>query len=561
MPQPQILLTTLNAKYIHMNLAIRLLYELNKNDERLSWKEFTIKEEKNEIASYCSQYEAVCFSCYIWNITQTLEVASMIKTLNPTTKILLGGPEVTYDWQDTIQYPSIDFIITGEGEIPFTQFLQYYPSVEKVANLASKKNGDLIYHLESANFDLETYANTNPYQHDDVDTLKNRVLYLETSRGCPYKCEFCLASLDNRVRYLPMDHIKSNLLYLMTHGRVIKFLDRTFNVKKDFTLDIFQFILDNARPENVFQFEITADILHPAIMQFIIDKVPKGMFRFEIGIQTVNQKANLEVSRKQNFEKTKEVILRLKDHVEMHLDLIVGLPFDYWNDIKYSFEEVFKLFPPELQLGFLKFLKGTPVRDKYLNYGYEFDPVAPYQIIKSNYLSEEELADITKLEHALEIYWNKKRLVHTLKYVTSKYSVFDFLFQLGTYFESRSSFYSYTLNDIYSIAKDFITLNYPNDSYLHQLLAIDYYLQHKVKPVEFGIPETPKKDKFSLLERMGLPHNKLRYIVIPIDFSYEVFNNENSILPKNEQLIIEYTGISKARVIHTTQNSLELSSS
>ncbi len=479
MPEPQILLTTLNAKYIHMNLAIRLLYELNKNDERLSWKEFTIKEDKNEIAAYCSQYEVVCFSCYIWNITQTLEVASMIKTLNPSTKILLGGPEVTYDWQDTIQHPSIDYIITGEGEIPFTQFLQHYPSVEKVSNLASKKNDDLIYHLESANFDLETYANTNPYQHDDVDTLKNRVLYLETSRGCPYKCEFCLASLDNRVRYLPMDHIKSNLLYLMTHGRVIKFLDRTFNVKKDFTLDIFQFILDNARPENVFQFEITADILHPAIMQFIIDKVPKGMFRFEIGIQTVNQKANLEVSRKQNFEKTKEVILRLKDHVEMHLDLIVGLPFDYWNDIKYSFEEVFKLFPPELQLGFLKFLKGTPVRDKYLNYGYEFDPIAPYQIIKSNYLSEKELSDITKLEHALEIYWNKKRLVHTLKYVTSKYSVFDFLFQLGKHFESRSSFYSYTLNDIYSIAKDFITLNYPNDSYLHQVLAIDYYLQHK----------------------------------------------------------------------------------
>jgi len=559
MPLPQILLTTLNAKYIHMNLAIRLLYELNKNDERLSWKEFTIKEDKAEIAAYCSQFEVVCFSCYIWNITQTLEVASMIKTINPSTKILLGGPEVTYDWQETIQLPSIDYIITGEGEIPFTQFLQQYPSVEKVANLASKKNGDIIYHLDSANFDLEAYDNTNPYQHDDVDTLKNRVLYLETSRGCPYKCEFCLASLDNRVRYLPMDHIKSNLLYLMTHGRVIKFLDRTFNVKKDFTLDIFQFILDNARPENVFQFEITADILHPAIMQFIIDKVPKGMFRFEIGIQTVNQKANLEVSRKQNFEKTKDVILRLKDHVEMHLDLIVGLPFDYWNDIKYSFEEVFKLFPPELQLGFLKFLKGTPVRDKYLNYGYEFDPVAPYQIIKSNYLSEKELADITRLEHALEIYWNKKRLAHTLKYVTSKYSVFDFLFQLGTYFESRSSFYSYTLNDIYNIAKDFVSIKYPSDPYLLQLLAIDYYLQHKVKPVEFGIPETSKKDKFSLLEKMGLPHNKLRYVVIPIDFSYETFNKENIIQEKNEQFVIEYTGISKAKVIQATESNLQLS--
>jgi anaerobic magnesium-protoporphyrin IX monomethyl ester cyclase len=252
MQQQRILLTTLNAKYIHMNLAIRLLYELNKSDERLSWKEFTIKEDQQEIANYCSEYEVVCFSCYIWNITQTLAVSKLIKTLNPNTKILLGGPEVTYDWNDIIQLPFIDFIVVGEGEIPFTNFLQQYPNVHQIANIVSKVNGEIQYHNHAVNFDLELYANTNPYQNDDVTTLRNRVLYIETSRGCPYKCEFCLASLDNRVRYLPIDHIKSNLLFLMTHGKTIKFLDRTFNVKKDFTLDIFQFILDNAKPDNVF---------------------------------------------------------------------------------------------------------------------------------------------------------------------------------------------------------------------------------------------------------------------------------------------------------------------
>lgn len=548
MQQQRILLTTLNAKYIHMNLAIRLLYELNKTDERLSWKEFTIKEDKAEIALYCSQFEVVCFSCYIWNITQTLAVAKLIKAINPTTKILLGGPEVTYDWQDVIQLPAIDFIVTGEGEIPFTNFLQQYPNVHSVANIASKINGEVQYHLHSANFELEQYANTNPYQNDDVTTLRNRVLYIETSRGCPYKCEFCLASLDNRVRYLPMEHIKSNLLFLMTHGRTIKFLDRTFNVKKDFTLDIFQFILDNGKPDNVFQFEITADILHPAIMQFIKEKVPKGMFRFEIGIQTVNQKANLEVSRKQNFEKTKEVILQLKDHVEMHLDLIVGLPLDYWSDIKFSFEEVFKLYPPELQLGFLKFLKGTPVRDKYEQYGYVFDPIAPYQIIKSNYLSEQELADIVKLEHALEIYWNKKRLVHALTYVTEHLSIFDFLLALGKFFEQRSSFFSFTANDIYTIANAFIKEHYPSEAVLHQLLAIDYYLQQKIKPAEKFIPEIDKKEKFALLEKFALPHQKLRYTVIPIDFDYNFFLQENVIIAHQQLLIIEYTGTRKPTV-------------
>ena len=547
--QQRFLLTTLNAKYIHMNLAIRLLYELNKTNEALSWKEFTIKENKDEIAAYCSQYEVVCFSCYIWNITQTLQVAALIKTLNPQTKVLLGGPEVTYDWQSVIDLPCIDFIITGEGEIPFTAFVQHYPEVLAIPNIVSKQNGDILYHIQADNFNLDDYANTNPYQHDDTDTLRNRVLYIETSRGCPYKCEFCLASLDNRVRYLPMEHIKSNLLYLMTHGRVIKFLDRTFNVKKDFTLDIFQFILDNARPGNVFQFEITADILHPAIMQFIIDKVPKGMFRFEIGIQTVNQKANLEVSRKQNFEKTKDVILQLKDYVEMHLDLIVGLPLDYWDDIKYSFEEVFKLFPPELQLGFLKFLKGTPVRNKHEQHGFVFDPVAPYQIIKSNYLSEQELADIVKLEHALEIYWNKKRLPHTLQYVTSYYSIFDFLLALGKHFEKRSSFFKYTAMDIYTIAHSFIQENFANDAIMLQLLAIDYYLQHKVRPAIQFVNEIDRKEKYTLLQNEKLPHQRLRYIVIAIDFDYQLFIEQNNIIPTPQLLIIEYTGTAKPRVV------------
>ncbi len=550
MPQPSFLLTTLNAKYIHMNLAIRLLYELNKVDERLTWKEFTIKENPDEIASHCSSFDVVCFSCYIWNITQTLVVAEKIKQLNPATKILLGGPEVTYDWQAVIQLDCIDFIVTGEGEIPFSAFLQQYPKVGSINNIVSKQNNDLIYQQQGINFPLEQYANTNPYQNDDPETLRNRVLYIETSRGCPYKCEFCLASLDNGVRYLPTDHIKSNLLYLMTHGRVIKFLDRTFNVKKDFTLDIFQFILDHARPDNVFQFEITADILHPAIMQFIKEKVPRGMFRFEIGIQTVNQKANLEVSRKQNFDKTKGVILELKDHVDMHLDLIVGLPLDYWNDIKFSFEEVFKLFPPELQLGFLKFLKGTPVRDKHQEHGYVFAPVAPYQIIRSNYLSEQELADITLLEHALEIYWNKPRLYHTLKYVTAQYSIFDFLLGLGRQFQLKhGKFIGFSLEKVYEIAAAFIESSYPNDPVLKELLAIDHWLQHKIKPSKSFLQEYDKKEKFALLDAYKLPHQTCRYAVAPINFDFGLWERENTIATSSSVLVIAFDGQTKSKVL------------
>lgn len=538
----QILLTTLNAKYIHMNLAVRLLYTLNKADERLHWKEFTIKQPKDAVAIECAAYDIVAFSCYIWNITQTLEVAQRIKAINPNTKILLGGPEVSYEWEEMIQHDCVDYIITGEGEIPFHEFLNNYPDVSLVPNLAWKKDGEVHYMERDTMYDMSNFIGVNPYLYEPAEDLYNKISYIETSRGCPYKCEFCLASLDNKVRYLPMKDIKDNLLYLMQNGRVIKFLDRTFNMKRDFTLDVFQFILDHHRPENVFQFEITADILHPDIIQFINEKVPKGLFRFEIGIQTVNQKANLEVSRKQSFEKTKSIIAQVRDKVELHLDLIVGLPLEYYDDIKYSFEEVFKLFPPELQLGFLKFLKGTPMRSKTEQHGYKYAPVAPYQIIESKYLSKEELAKITLVEEALEIYWNKPRAINTLKYVTAYYSVFDFLLGLGTYFEQHSNFHKHELKDVFLLLYKYAKANHNDDQVLLQLISIDYYLHHKIKPNDLLGVEITSSLKSKIVEGYGLNHHKFRHALLKVSFNWDEFVQYNHVIQEEALQVIEYNG-------------------
>ena len=542
------LLTTLNAKYIHSNLAIRLLYELNQHHKSLEWKEFTIKEPGDDIAVFCSQYDVVAFSCYIWNITPILAVAKKIKELKSDCKILLGGPEVSFEYDEIIALTFIDFIIVGEGETPFSEFLNSYPNVENVSSLVRKDNLEIIKNTSAPMFDLKNFEQSMPYQFDNIEELKNKVLYIETSRGCPYKCEFCLASLDNKVRYLPDASIKKTLLFMMEHGKVVKFLDRTFNIKRDFTIDIFKFILEHHRPHNVFQFEITADILHPDIINFIHENVPKGLFRFEIGIQTVNQKANLEVSRKQNFEKTKRIIQELDYKIEMHLDLIVGLPLDYWDDIKYSFEEVFKLFAPEMQLGFLKFLKGTTMRDKE-KHGFIYDQNPPYQIIESNYLSKEELAKIVQLEHALEIYWNGKKTINTLKYITEQYSVFEFLLGLGIYFGTKKEYHKYSLTDVFDIITQYAEKNYPEDAVLKKLIAIDYYLHFKVRPQSLYFKGLEKKEQNKFIEKTGLNYHKYRYIVLPLDFNFYSFSRNNKIKQENSHLIIQYSGTTKAEVI------------
>ena len=546
----KILLTTLNAKYIHTNLAIRLLYELNHEFEGLDWKEFTIKEDKDGIAETCAQYDVVAFSCYIWNITQTLEVTERIKLLNPNTKILFGGPEVSYEYENVISRSDVDYIIVGEGETPFNEFIHSFPNVELVQSLVFKKDNQIVANKTAPMFDLKNFENSMPYRFDKPEDLLNKVLYIETSRGCPYKCEFCLASLDNKVRYLPNASIKATLLHMMQHGKVVKFLDRTFNIKKDFTLDIFDFILEHHQPQNVFQFEITADILHPDIIKYIHEKVPENLFRFEIGIQTVNQKANLQVSRKQSFEKTKGIIIDLQDKIEMHLDLIVGLALDEWDDIKYSIEEVFKLFAPEMQLGFLKFLKGTPLRDKSSQHGFVYDPMPPYQIIESDYLTKEQLAQIVKLEHALEIYWNGKKAINTLKYVTTHYSIFDFLLNLGAYFGTQKDYHKYSLNDVFEILTQFAGIQYPNDSVLKQLIAIDYYLHFKVKPKNLFLQEFSQAEKTKVINELKLNHHKYRFVMLPIDFDFKQFSNNQSIQEAKQPLIIQYNGTTKAEIVY-----------
>ena len=545
----KILLTTINSKYIHQNLAIRILYASNKNHEGLYWKEFIGKESSDDIAAFCSHYQLIAFSCYIWNITRILEVVGKIKNQNPKCKILLGGPEVSYEWKEIIESDKIDFIIPGEGEVPFSSFLASYPDCENIPGLIWKNKGVVIENEKANIFDLKELNGVNPYIFDSWEDLKNKIAYIEASRGCPYSCEFCLAGNENSLRYVPVEVLQANLLYLMEHGQTIKFLDRTFNSNPKFAISIFRFILKHNKPGTIFQFEIKADILQPELIEFIINEVPKGLFRFEIGIQSLNKKANDAIKRRQNFENTKKFIEQISDKIELHLDLIVGLPYDYRDDVKYSFEEIFKLYAPELQLGFLKFLKGTPIREKYKEHGYRFNPLPPYQIVKSDYLTENELYKIELVEKVLDIYWNKKRALKTLKYVASNLSIFDFLLGLGNYFEEKTGFLKYDVNEIYNNIYEYAKERFTEMRILSELIAMDYYLHYKVKPKIRFLPQIEKKLKIGILESLNLNQHKFRYIIHPIHFNLDKFINDNIYEESTDTLIVQYDGISKAQII------------
>lgn len=544
-----ILLTTINSKYIHQNLAIRLLYELNKDHAGLSVNEFTLKSTTEEIADHCSRFGMVAFSCYIWNITRTLEAAHAIKQLNPSCRILLGGPEVSYSWEELMRNTDIDYIICEEGEVPFETLLRLYPAVAEVPGLIWRRDGTTVKNPDPEPFDLARLQGINPYQSIPCEELLHKICYIEASRGCPNCCDFCLAGLQNKVRCLPQHVIEANLRYLMQHGRVIKFLDRTFNTYPAFAISLFRFIIDHHRPGNVFQFEIKADIIQPEFVAFIRQHVPKGLFRFEIGIQTLNAQTNREVRRRQNFDNIKSFIASVSDIVEIHLDLIVGLPHDYLSDIKYSFEEVFRLFAPELQLGFLKFLKGTPIRANHAVHGYQFDPQPPYQIIRSNYLSSEELTAVSHTEHALDMYWNKKRALHTLRYVAQKYSSFDFLHGLGLYWHEKNDRRNCGIAEVYTALYEYSQHQFPADCILTELIALDYYLQHKIKPTTRFLPEISRDERAELIHRYRLNHHRYRFVIHPVQFSVQELIRNNTVLPSADMLIIQYSGTETPKAI------------
>lgn len=489
-----IIISTLNAKYIHTSLSIRYLKAYAQPDYDVQLAEYTIKDPIMNIVGdlHSKKPDVIGFSCYIWNIEETMKVVAMLKKINPELVIILGGPEVTYDvgeWLD--QIPGADFIVIGEGEVTFKALLSEIEGskdYKKIGSIAYRQNGKKIIQPQNGKVDLKSLP--SPYRlEEDRGDLSKRVTYIETSRGCPFSCQFCLSSIEVGVRYFDREKIKEDIRYLMANGaKTIKFVDRTFNISRSYAMEMFQFLIDEHLPGVVFQFEITADIMRPEVIQFLNDNAPAGLFRFEIGVQSTNDHTNDLVMRRQNFEKLTRTVTMVKDgqKIDQHLDLIAGLPEEDYHSFRKTFNDVFELRPEEMQLGFLKMLRGTGLRIRADEHQYIYSEHAPYEILGNNVLSFDDIVRIKQVEDVLEKYWNDHRMDHTTEYLvkTVFQSPFDFFQDFGTYWDEQGwSRIGHQLEDLFRRLQQFLASRESAElKNIIGLMKLDYFMNQKYKP-------------------------------------------------------------------------------
>ncbi|WP_128896177.1 B12-binding domain-containing radical SAM protein [Longirhabdus pacifica] len=492
----KVVVTTLNAKYIHMSLALRYLQSYCQQDFDMEIAEYTIKDPAMNVVSdlYKKEADVIGFSCYIWNMQETITLIKMLKKISPQTKIVLGGPEVSYDtaeWMEKI--PEVDFIVMGEGEETFHHLLseikgeQKYHFVFGIAYRTGQEGEEIAVNPPRQKLALDDIP--SPHRSPlDVPQLQNRVVYFETSRGCPFSCQFCLSSIEVGVRYFSMERTKQDILYLIASGaKLIKFVDRTFNIKRDYALEVFEFLIENHQG-CVFQFEITADIMRPEVLNYLAEHAPPGIFRFEIGVQSTNDATNDIIQRRQNFDKLSRTVTTIKnsEKIDQHLDLIAGLPEEDYATFRKTFNDVFALRPEELQLGFLKMLRGTGLRHNAEKYGYRYMDTPPYEMLSNDKMPFSDIVRIKQVEDILEKYWNAHRLDHTVEYLIQHVfeSPFDFFQQFGAYWEAQGwQRIGHQLEHLFTRLHAFLHQAEVNDmDVILSLMKYDYYLNHNYKP-------------------------------------------------------------------------------
>lgn len=490
----KVLLTALNAKYIHTNLAVRYLEKsvIDILDKDVKIKEFTINNNVDYIIREIYDYnpDVLCFSCYIWNMDMVNYITKHIKKVMPEVMIVLGGPEVSFDTEALMEEnDAVDIVVIGEGEEIFRELILSLKNNEDyslIEGIAFRAKGQIII-TESKNM-LPSMGDL-PFPYEGEELSEDKILYYESSRGCPFNCQYCLSSAMSGVRFLPLERVKKELKYFIDQGvKQVKFVDRTFNAKKSYAMEIMNFILENRKGKINFHFEVTADLLDDDLLEFL-KTVPVGLFQFEIGVQSTNDKTLKAIDRQMDFDKLSSVVRRISEgrNIHQHLDLIVGLPEEDYFSFRKSFDDVFALRPEKLQIGFLKLLKGSGLRNRALDYGYVYSDYPPYEVMESMWLSYGDVLRLKGLEEMVETYWNSGIFSNSIELIIQNFysSSFKCFEELWQYWQSQGYHHvSHSKNRLYEILIEFYSWSkFDNLEVFKEVLKLDFLKNTKTSSI------------------------------------------------------------------------------
>ncbi len=440
----KILLAACNAKYIHSNPAV---YDLKAYaaayKDSVQIKEFTINQPKDEIMKeiYRSGADVVCFSCYIWNISFVRELIRDLKKILPDTVFWAGGPEVSFHAKNFLEdMPQVTGIMKGEGEETFLALAGYYLEgkgrLEEISGIVFRKENKIVDNGFREPVDLDRI----PFIYENPGNFENRIIYYESSRGCPFSCSYCLSSIDRKLRFRSLSLVKQELQFFLDH-RVpqVKFVDRTFNCRHEHAMEIWKYILEHDNGVTNFHFEVSADLFREDELE-LIGRMRPGLIQLEIGVQSANPETLEAVHRKTDLEKLRRNVEKIRSFhsVHQHLDLIAGLPCEDYESFRRSFDFVYSMKPDQLQLGFLKVLKGSLMEEKAREYGITCKSLEPYEVLSTRWISYEEILKLKTVESMVEVYYNSGQFQYTLNWLMGFWEdAFSFYEDLGRFYERK----------------------------------------------------------------------------------------------------------------------------
>lgn len=511
----KILLVACNAKYIHSNLAVYDLQAYASDyADHIVLKEYTINQQKDDIMRdiYLEHPEVVCVSCYIWNLSFVKELmADLIKIL-PGVDFWAGGPEVSYDAEKFLTENSeFKGVMVGEGEETFKELAGYYveknpQDLKDMTGICYRDKDQIIHNGWRQIMDLSSI----PFIYKDLSEFKNRIIYYESSRGCPFSCSYCLSSIDKKLRFRDTETVKKELQFFIDNKvPQVKFVDRTFNCKHDHAMAIWKYINEHDNGVTNFHFEISADLLREEELQEMSTMRP-GLIQLEIGVQSTNPDTIKAIHRTMDFEKLKGIVDRIHSfgNIHQHLDLIAGLPYEDYDSFRHSFNDVYALKPQQLQLGFLKVLKGSHMMEMCREYGIVYKTQEPYEVLSTKWLDYDHVLKLKTVENMVEVYYNSGQFQNTLEYLENFFQdAFSIYERLGSfYMEKGYGDVSHTrmrryeillefLEDVPEISMDQVKDQMVYDLYLRENLKSRPGFARDQKPFERQIWDFRKREK------------------------------------------------------------------